>query len=151
MGPGTARQGRPRRLRAALLLFVALLLHNAEEGVSYAASRPKATQLVRLASPTLELPTPVAFQSALFALTVAVGAALAWAAHTQREREAWWALKLTAWVLLANVVVPHVPAAIVLGGYAPGVVTAVFINLPLAVWVLRQRPNLPSSTQSTHS
>lgn len=33
--------------------------------------------------------------------------------------------------MLANVFVPHVPAAILFRGYAPGLVTAVFINLPL--------------------
>jgi hypothetical protein len=40
--------------------------------------------------------------------------------------------------MLANVVVPHVPAAIVFHGYAPGVVTAVLINLPvMSILVIR--------------
>jgi Protein of unknown function with HXXEE motif len=37
--------------------------------------------------------------------------------------------------MLVNVVVPHVPVAIVFRGYAPGVVTAVLINLPLMAWL----------------
>jgi len=37
--------------------------------------------------------------------------------------------------MLVNVFVPHVPAAILFRGYAPGVGTAVFINLPLASWL----------------
>lgn len=38
--------------------------------------------------------------------------------------------------MLANVVVPHVPASIAFRGYTPGVVTAVLINLPLMSIVL---------------
>jgi hypothetical protein len=37
-----------------------------------------------------------------------------------------------------NVFVPHLPAAWVLGGYAPGVVTAVAIQLPFSVFFLRR-------------
>ena len=64
---------------------------------------------------------------------------LAWASCTQREPQAWLAVKLTASVLLANVFIPHVPAAIALGGYAPGVITAVAVNLPLGVWILGRK------------
>lgn len=46
-------------------------------------------------------------------------------------------LRILAWILLLNVVAPHVPAAILAGGYAPGVVTALLLNLPAAVWLLR--------------
>jgi hypothetical protein len=39
---------------------------------------------------------------------------------------------------MSAVVVPHVPAAIVFHGYAPGVVTAVLINLPvMSILVIR--------------
>ena len=37
--------------------------------------------------------------------------------------------------VLVNVMVPHVPVAIVFRGYAPGVVTAVLVNLPLMSWL----------------
>jgi hypothetical protein len=33
--------------------------------------------------------------------------------------------------MLVNVFLPHVPSAIMFQGYAPGVVTAVFVNLPV--------------------
>lgn len=37
--------------------------------------------------------------------------------------------------MLANVFVPHLPAAIRFRGYAPGVITAVAINLPLMTFL----------------
>ncbi len=43
-----------------------------------------------------------------------------------------------AGVLLLNVFLPHVPAAVVLGGYAPGVATAVLLNLPFSVYFFRR-------------
>ena len=127
-----------------MLLFLAVLVHNAEEGVSYPFSRPEAMQLAQLTWPAVQFPTVIEFQMALVLLTAAVGAVLAWAANTRREPQGWLAVKLLALVFLANVIVPHVPAAILLGGYAPGVITAVAINLPLSLWILKHRRE-PSS------
>jgi len=115
-----------------------VLLHNLEEGVSYPATRPAATQLVHRIWPVIELPAPGAFQTALTILTVVVGALLFWAAATRREQAGWLAVRVTAAVLLMNVVVPHIPAAIALRGYAPGLLTAVALNLPLGLWILRR-------------
>jgi len=44
-----------------------------------------------------------------------------------------WAYLLVGYAaaMLANVLVPHIPASLVFGGYTPGVVTAVLINLPV--------------------
>ena len=41
-------------------------------------------------------------------------------------------------IFLLNVFLPHVPAAIALGGYAPGVGTAVLINLPFSIYFFRR-------------
>ena len=51
--------------------------------------------------------------------------------------ESVWAYLTFGYIIamLANVFVPHVPAAILLRGYAPGVVTAVLLNLPLMSYV----------------
>jgi len=38
--------------------------------------------------------------------------------------------------LLLNVFIPHVPAAVALGGYAPGVATALLLNLPFSIYFL---------------
>ena len=128
--------GRPGRRRASGLLFVAILLHNSEEGIAYPATRPEATHLLRQIWPALQLPPPAVFQGALLLLTIVVGAMLSWAAMTRDNRGGWLVVRVTASVLLANVMVPHIPAAILLGGYAPGVVTAVALNLPLGLWIL---------------
>ncbi|GLS02476.1 hypothetical protein GCM10007859_25000 [Brevundimonas denitrificans] len=143
MVPGRMQDGAGRRRTAASLLFVAVLLHNLEEGVTYAATRSEATRLAQVIWPTVQLPTAVVFQAALLVLTAALGVALAWGATTRRDRDAWFILKLIASVLVVNVMVPHVPAAIVLGRYAPGVMTAVLINLPVSLWILAQRPAPP--------
>jgi hypothetical protein len=42
-----------------------------------------------------------------------------------------------AGVMLLNVALPHVPAALVARGYTPGLVTAVGLNLPIGMAVLR--------------
>lgn len=55
-------------------------------------------------------------------------------------------MRVVASVLLANVMLPHVPAAILLGGYATGVVTAVVLNLLLNLWILRRDGNRESLT-----
>ena len=49
-----------------------------------------------------------------------------------------WAVVFVQSLFLVNVFVPHVPAAVALGGYAPGVVTAVLVNLPYSVYFLRR-------------
>ena len=139
-----------KRRRASILLSGALCLHNLEEAVSYPIARPRVSNLAAGVWPQLQLPMADAFRWALLILTIAVLALLLWAATTRNEGAAWLVIKVVAFVLLANVLVPHVPAAILLGGYAPGVVTAVALNLPVGVWVLalarsvRPRPEHPA-------
>ena len=47
-------------------------------------------------------------------------------------------LGVLAVAMVVNVVVPHVPAAVLTGGYVPGVVSAVLVNLPVAASYLRR-------------
>ena len=49
-----------------------------------------------------------------------------------------WAVVFVQSLFLVNVLIPHVPAAIVLGGYAPGLVTAVGLQLPFSVYFIRR-------------
>jgi len=116
--------------------LVAFFLHNFEEGLTYSATKPEATRIIRRFLPAAQLPTPTVFQWALLLLTIVAGAALLWAARTRRDRVGWLVVKVIAAIMMANVMIPHVPAAIILGGYAPGIVTAVTINLPLSLWIL---------------
>jgi Protein of unknown function with HXXEE motif len=70
------------------------------------------------------IPALVVFTAAAFAVTYL---------SVRRGPESVWAYLTFGYIaaMLANVFVPHVPAAIVFHGYAPGLVTAVLINLPV--------------------
>lgn len=120
-----------RRRAAAGLLAAALTLHDLEEALGYPLTRPV---LLRSwpAAPPVE-----AFWAALAVVTGVGVAAAAWAAYGPSSPVKRGVLRAIAAILLINVLVPHVPAAVILGGYAPGVVTAVAVNLPLCLLALR--------------
>ena len=115
---------------------LALVLHNLEEGLTFARYLPRVRQIL----PEL---VAVAIPDALTlyaALIVATAVPIALGVLSRRARSAEWAtfaLLLVTAIVLVNVGW-HVTAAFVLHGYAPGVATAVTINLPLTVVVLRQ-------------
>ena len=71
------------------------------------------------------------FRTALVVITVA--AFVVTYLSARRGPQSVWAYLTFGSVvaMLANVFIPHLPAAIFFGGYAPGVVTAIVINLPL--------------------
>jgi hypothetical protein len=119
-----------RRGWAAGLLASALVLHDLEEALAYPRLRPAIREILAFAPPVS------AAWTALAAVTVA-GAALAlWAGRGAGSAAKTVALRAIALILLVNVLVPHVPAAVMLGGYAPGVATAVAINLPVGLFAL---------------
>jgi len=112
------------------LFPVAVALHNAEEAIwlpvwdaRHAAELP------------IRPPGAVEFRVVLVVLTLAAFAVTY--LSSRRGPESIWAYLTFGSIvtMLANVVVPHVPAAILFRGYAPGVVTAVLINLPLTSWL----------------
>jgi hypothetical protein len=108
------------------LFPIAVTLHNAEEAIwmpGWDAGHPAH---LRVGPPgAAEILTAlVVFTVAAFAVTYM---------SARRGPESVWAYLTFGYIIamLANVVVPHVPAAIVFRGYAPGVITAVLLNLPL--------------------
>lgn len=108
------------------LFPVAVTLHNAEEAIRMPGwSAGHAVQL------PVRLPGSAEIWAALLVFTVA--AFVVTYLSARRGPESIWAYLTFGYIVatLANVFVPHVPAAIVLRGYAPGVVTAVLINLPM--------------------
>ncbi len=116
---------------------IAVTLHNAEEAIWMPGWK----------APLLEdivgrPPGAAEIRSALVVFTVAALAVTCLSAR--RGPESVWAYLTFGYIIamLANVFIPHVPAAIVFRGYAPGVVTAVLINLPvmslLAIRMLRE-------------
>jgi len=129
-------EGGPLR-RPALLLAAAFAGHNLEEGLTYAATREGiAARIHALGLPWLS-PPPAVATTALLAITIAALAAMSWAALGPPTPSKRILVRALAWVMLANVALPHLPAAFVLGGYTPGLITALAINLPLSLWVLR--------------
>jgi hypothetical protein len=106
-----------------------MLLHNAEEAAMVARYLP----VVRARLPAAlqgMTPTPEQLYGAL-AVVTAIPVALALFAHWRATRRwATYGLLIVAAVLLVNVVW-HLGAAAWLGGYAPGLVTAVVVNLPV--------------------
>lgn len=117
--------------RALQWLFpIAITIHNIEEAIWLPGF------VVAHGSEVLWRVQPGEFRFALIVLTVAacIITYLSW----RNGRQTVWAYLLFGCVTatLLNVFVPHVPAALVFGGYAPGVVTAVTINLPVMTWLL---------------
>jgi Protein of unknown function with HXXEE motif len=108
------------------LFPIAVTLHNAEEAIWMPRwSAGHAAQLPVHPPGAAEITAAlVVFTAAAFAVTYL---------STRRGPESIWAYLIFGYIvaMLANVFVPHVPAAMVFHGYAPGVVTAVLINLPV--------------------
>jgi hypothetical protein len=118
-----------RAFRRALWLFpCATTLHNLEEAIWL----PAWSQHVGHLHP------PVGAMEFLFAVTVLTAAA--WAVTFQAMRGgAWLAVAAGYWVaMLGNVIAPHVAMSVLERGYTPGVVTALALNLPVDLYLLRR-------------
>ena len=131
--------------RAARLLLAAFCLHNLEEALTYARHRGKAGALLEaLLGIPINVPSPATCYVLLMDVTLAA-ALLTFRIHLAPPgRCPRRAVAVSAAILLTKVFVPHLPVALLMSGYAPGVVTAVAINAPLALLVLagmrRTRP-----------
>lgn len=112
----------------------AVLIHNVEEALTMARYAPSVLALVPEAVRPL-LPSLDYMYVALVVVT-AIPIGLALLALQASSSWATYGLLLFAAVVLVNVAW-HLVAAMTLGGYAPGVVTAVAINLPVMTTVLR--------------
>jgi len=125
------------RRRIVWLIPILLTLHNAEEA---AAFRRYWTDLpVLLPTPIRELAVYVSYQEFLRALLILSLIVFLLALLVDRRPE-WW---LALWLLLAteaaiglNAVVHVATAGFVFHGYSPGLVTAVALTGPFAVYCL---------------
>lgn len=125
----------PRRssFRALQWLFpIAATLHNIEEGIwlpGFAAAH------------AAEIPWHVDSGNFRFALIVLTAAAwvVTYLSWRQGPQSVCAYLVFGSMVaMFVNVFVPHIPAALRFGGYAPGLVTAVILNAPvMSVVVIR--------------
>lgn len=111
------------------LFPIAVALHNAEEAISmpgWVAAHSGQIPFHRSVHPE-----PFRIWGGLLALTLAAFVVTFFSAR--RGKESVWAYLSFGFAvaMLANVLVPHVLATLVFGGYTPGVATAVLVNLPV--------------------
>ena len=76
-------------------------------------------------------------QLALLIVTIVPAVLIAWAVSGSQRTAKHFVVCILAAIFLANVFIPHIPAAIVNRGYAPGVVSALLLNLPFCFLLLR--------------
>jgi hypothetical protein len=120
------------RLRGLWAVPAALLLHNLEEALTIGAALPRLQAAwSRWAGRPLTLPTEAQYERSLIALTVAVCALYLLARLSDRLA---YALVVVQAVMTLNVGA-HLIMAWVLGGYAPGLVTALLVEAPASLFV----------------
>lgn len=109
---------------------IALTLHNLEEAFTLPAWSQHAGALH----------PPVGEAEFWFALTVvtALGYAITWGSIYKGGRWTYAAMSGSVLMLL-NVLFPHLLGTLLSGHYTPGVLTAVALNLPVNVWLLRRQ------------
>ena len=131
------------------VLLLAFLLHNLEEVLTFGAFRQAAETLLRkLICSEFSIPSHHSFLSGLVVVSLIAALAMAWAILQPSRRSALVLVQGLAWIMLINVFVPHVPAAILLGGYAPGLITAVCVNLPIAGFALVRLRSIAQQKQT---
>lgn len=83
---------------------------------------------------------PITYEQFLLALFImtAIPYLVAWAANMERERGPRFHLLLCWQVMMLINVFAHAIMAVMIGGYAPGVVTAIAFNLPFSIYLLRR-------------
>jgi len=118
------------------LIGATLVLHTTEEYLTFPAYLSSDNRLRRLLPPPGLLQNPQNLRFALLMATVLPLAVIAWAIWRPRKALLVSVLFLEC-ILLVNAGW-HMIAAVIRGGYAPGVLTAVLINLPFGVYVMRR-------------
>ncbi len=136
MMDGAAGHNRTHYAVLRWALIPVIVAHNFEEWLTFPHYGNTAHALASRAGIKFDAPSWETVQLALILVTVVPTLIVVWAST---GRQQWWkdfAVCAVASVFLANVFVPHLPAAFAAGGYAPGLVTAVAINLPFVLLLL---------------
>ncbi len=126
----------PSRNAVLVLIGVTLVLHTTEEYLTFPSFLWSSTQLSRWLPTPVLLHNPQELHLALVMATVLPLLVIAWAI-LRPNKGLLIAVLLLESVLLVNAGW-HLFAALLRGGYAPGLITAILINLPFGVYVLRR-------------
>jgi hypothetical protein len=122
------------------LFVLAIALHNLEEGLTVPVFLPRIRAHLQQipAFRDVALPSAERMYVALIVVTLIPAVLVGWATTGRDSVVKREIVAILVAALLWNVVMPHIPAAVIFGGYAPGVLTAVAINLPFAVYFFRR-------------
>ena len=132
MGPVISR-------RAALYLIGALVLvHNTEEAVAFAHLWPILHERVAEEAGIALSATPEPVYLALLVATLAPAVIVAWAARQPDQPVRLWFALLIQTVMFLNALAHVAAALIVFHGYAPGLLSAILLNLPYSIFVNRK-------------
>jgi hypothetical protein len=128
-------QREPRRLTGLAIIPVALFVHNVEEAFAIGAALPRleATWSRLLGRPVV-LPSAQQYDTALAVVT---GIAFGVFFLARLWDPASYALVVLQAVMTLNVLM-HVLGTVLVGRYAPGVVTAILVEAPTSVVVFRR-------------
>ena len=126
---------KPGKHAAFTLLVVASLFHNSEEALTICRS---------MVTSPVEFFQPLSCLQFLWAVsTLSIAVLLFWIVALRTEKPAVNHFISTAIAasILFNVFIPHVVAALYTFSYTPGLITALMLNLPLSLIVLKRNQN----------
>ncbi len=112
-------------------LIPAIAAHNLEEWLTFPAFRQGAGRTLESLNLSVQSDPWDVTQLALVLATAISALAVVYAGLGRQTRAKEFIVCTIAGIYFANVFLPHIPSAIAAKGYAPGVVTAVLVNLPL--------------------
>jgi hypothetical protein len=121
------------------LVPIFLAIHNAEEALFFPRYLPFVLYRLPAAWQALIAPLTTGQVGAALGVVTAVAFVVAWWSHERPDSSiALWLVLLIQATVLLNVVWHAAAAVVLFGGYAPGVVTAVLLNLPFSIYLLRR-------------
>ena len=112
----------------------AIAVHNFEEWLTM----PYFPEPSPIFGSGLVAPSWQVMEKALVIVTLLPAMIIVWAATGLRRIHKDWAICWLSAIFFINVFVPHVLSAIMTVAYSPGLLSAVFVNLPLCLLLFRQ-------------
>jgi hypothetical protein len=136
------------RRTLSLALSAAITLHNFEEWLTFGTYHEPFAALLLQWGIRLPEPSRSTMTVALVCATILPIALVWFSARGLPSRLKDAMLIGVAAVFLLNVLIPHLIAAFLIGGYAPGVITALLLNLPICTLVIRHMLRTASLRQA---